>query len=158
MKKIVLLVAVLIANGALAKTTSKTTTKASSVIEVSEAKIFAPLKGTNTTAGYGTVKNLTDQEIELKISKVEPFKAVETHETKEKSGHMAMEKVESFKIPAKASFELKPGGNHIMLFDATREVKAGDELTVQFLVDGKPVDTKFKVETRTENSAHGGHH
>jgi len=119
-----------------------------SAIEVTQAKIFAPMKGASVTAGYAVIKNISTQEVVLKVTKAEPFKAVETHETKEKAGKMAMEKVASFKIPALGSLELKPGGNHIMLFDATREVKAGETLVVRMEVDGKPVDVPFKVESR----------
>lgn len=154
MKKIILFLS-LVTSFAVAKE-AKTVTP---VIEVSDAKIFAPLKGTNATAGYGLVKNLTDKEVVLKISKAEPFKAVEAHETKEKSGKMTMEKVESFKISPQGSLELKQGGHHIMLFDASRELKVGEELTVQFSVNGKNVNTKFKVESRVEAAdPHAGHH
>lgn len=128
-----------------------------SVVEISGAKIFAPMKGSNTTAGYGVIKNTSNKEIVLKVIKADPFKAIETHETKEKAGKMAMEKVASFKVPAMGSLELKPGGNHIMLFDATREVKAGEEVVVQFDIDGKTVDLKFKVENRAETNPHAHH-
>lgn len=127
------------------------------VVEFTGAKIFAPMKGSNTTAGYGVIKNISDKEVVLKIAKANPFKAVETHETTEKSGKMAMVKVDSFKIPAKGSLELKPGGNHIMLFDATREVKAGEDVVVQFMVDGKAIESKFKVEIRTDANPHANH-
>lgn len=117
-------------------------------IEVTQAKIFAPMKGASVTAGYAVIKNLSVKEVVLKVTKADPFKAVETHETKEKSGKMAMEKVASFKIPSLGSLELKPGGNHIMLFDATRDVKAGETILIRLDVDGKPVDIPFKVESR----------
>ncbi len=126
----------------------------SPIVDITDAKVFAPMKGSNTTAGYGKIKNLTSKEVNLKILGASPFKAVETHETKEKAGKMTMEKVESFKIPARGTFELKPGGNHIMLFDATREVKSGEELMIDFEVDGQLVKLKFKVESRTEQSGH----
>ena len=128
----------------------------SPTIDITDAKIFAPMKGSNTTAGYGTIKNLSSNEVMVKVIEASPFKAVETHETKEKAGKMGMEKVASFKIPAKGILELKPGGNHIMLFDATREIKAGEELTIGFDVDGKRTNMKFKVESRTE-AAHDHH-
>lgn len=127
------------------------------VIEITQARVFAPMKGSNTTAGYGTIKNLSTKEVIVKVTGASPFKAVEAHETKEKAGKMAMEKVVSFKIPAQGTLELKPGGNHIMLFDATREVKAGEELTIAFDVDGQVVNMKFKVESRTE-AAPTAHH
>lgn len=115
---------------------------------ITEAKIFAPMKGSNTTAGYGKIQNTTSKEIAVKVIKANPFKAVETHETKEVSGKMAMERVDSFKIPARGVFELKPGGNHIMLFDATRPLKVGEEITIELSVDGQPTGLKFKVESR----------
>lgn len=129
----------------------------SATVEVTGAKIFAPMKGSTATAGYAVIKNTSDKEVVLKVVKTEPFKAVETHQTKEKAGKMAMEKVESFKIPAQGSLELKPGGNHIMLFDPNREVKVGEELVVHFDIDGKTVESKFKVESRTEGATPGHH-
>ena len=123
-------------------------------IEITEARVFAPMKGSNTTAGYGKIKNISTKEVILKVTSASPFKAVETHETKEKAGKMAMEKVESFTIPAQGVLELKPGGNHIMLFDASREIKAGEELVIAFDVNGQSVNMKFKVENRTEGAHH----
>lgn len=129
-------------------------------IEITEAKIFAPMKGSNTTAGYGKIKNLSANEVVVKVTAASPFKAVETHETKEKDGKMSMEKVESFKIPARGTFELKPGGNHIMLFDSSREIKPGEELTIGFEVNGQAMQIKFKVENRsgTSQAAPSTHH
>ena len=98
-----------------------------------DARIFVPSKGSVATAGYAVVKNNTEKEVSLIISKAEPFKAVETHMTVEKEGRMAMEKVDKFSVPAKGSLELKQGGNHIMLFEPSREIKVNEEIKVEFL-------------------------
>lgn len=134
---------------------AKQTTK----LTFTDARIFAPLKGSVATAGYAEISNTTDKDVALTISKVAPFKAVETHETIEKDGRMAMVKVEKFVVPAKGKFMLKQGGNHIMLFEPSREVKADEELVVEFMVDGQQQDVKFKVIPRVEKpkSEHSKH-
>ena len=119
-------------------------------LTVSDARIFAPIKGTNATAGYGTLTNSSDKSVKVTLADVSPFKAVELHETSEVDGRMAMKKVNEFVIPAKGSFELKPGGNHIMLFDASRAVKENETLKVVFKVDGKAQELDFKVVPRVK--------
>jgi copper(I)-binding protein len=123
---------------------------------VSEARIFAPLKGTNATAGYGMLKNENAKDVTIIIGKVDGFKVTELHETTEKDGKMKMSKVDEVVIKAKQSFEMKPGGHHIMLFDATREIKEGDTLPVQILVNGKKESYDFKVVPRVQKEE--GHH
>ena len=127
-------------------------------LTLNEGKIFAPLKGSPATAGYGTFVNSTDKDIKLTINKAEPFKAVEMHETLEKDGKMAMEKVETLVVPAKGSLELKPGGNHIMLFDPKRDVKLEENIKVSFKQDGKNKEYTFKVVPRVEASEQHHHH
>nr|BFD68344.1 copper chaperone PCu(A)C [Bdellovibrio sp. HAGR004] len=126
-------------------------------LNIIEARIFAPLKGSSATAGYGTFTNTTGKEVAVTIEKVEPFKAVEMHETIEKEGRMAMQKVEKLTIPAKGSVDLKPGGNHIMLFDPIREVKADETLKVTFKVNGKSETYDFKVIPRVKPEGHHHH-
>ena len=127
-------------------------------IELSDARIFAPLKGSNATAGYVTIKNTSKKEVTLTLAKVEPFAAVELHETIEKDGRMSMQKIEKFIIKAGQGLELKPGSNHIMLFDPTKEVKPNDILKVIFLIDGKETSFDFKVISRLEKKEESHHH
>lgn len=123
------------------------------------AKIFAPMKGSNATAGYVTIINNSSENVEISLDKVENFKKAETHETLEKDGRMSMQKVDSFKVLANDKLELKPGGKHIMLFDPTGEIKLSTNLKVHFIVNKKPKVVNFKIVSRTEetSSAHGSH-
>jgi hypothetical protein len=125
-------------------------------IKFEDARIFAPLKGSNATAGYVNIKNDGTEEVTLILKKVEGFKAVETHETLEESGQMMMKKVESFKIAAGSTLELKPGGRHLMLFDPEKTMKEGSRLKVTFSVNGKDETISFKVIARTP-SEHAHH-
>lgn len=125
---------------------------------LSEGKIFLPLKGSPATAGYGTFTNTSDKEVKLVINKAEPFKAVETHQTLEKDGKMAMEKVDTWTVPAKGTLELKQGGNHIMLFDPKRDVKLDETIKVRFKQDGKDKEYSFKVVPRVDSASEHHHH
>ncbi len=123
-------------------------------LKFQDARIFAPMKGSTITAGYVSIQNEGPAEVELSLKKVEKFKAFETHETVEEAGKMAMRKVDSFKIPAKGSLELQPGGKHLMLFDPTEAIKEGSSIKVHFLVNKKEEIVDFKVVSRTESAAH----
>lgn len=129
-----------------------------SSLEVSQARIFVPMKGTNATGGYGVFKNTSKEKITVKIETAEGFKAVELHESLEKDGRMAMQKIESFDIQPGATFELKPGGHHIMLFDATKEMKVAGAVPVTFTVNNKAQTIEFKLEERVKKEEHHHHH
>ncbi len=127
-------------------------------LEVSQARVFVPMKGSNATGGYGVFKNTSKEKITVKIEKADGFKAVELHESLEKDGRMSMQKIASLDIQPGASFELKPGGHHIMLFDSTKAVKAGDVVPVTFKVNNKDQKVDFKFEDRVAKEEHHHHH
>ena len=137
-------------SGAQAATAAKT-------LVFSDARVIAPMAGTNVTAAYGVIKNDTEKDVRLTITEVKPFKAAEVHETFEANGKSGMRKLEQIVIPAHQAFELKPGGNHIMLFDASRIIKVGEKLDVRFMADGKAVTETFKVVARDEKMTDHSH-
>lgn len=132
--------------------------KNEATVEIKDARIFAPLKGSNATAGYGVLVNKTAQPIEVTLEKAEGFKAVELHESLNKNGHMAMQKIEKLTLEAQKSFEMKPGAHHIMLFDATKNFKDGDMVKVSFKVGNKSETHEFKIVPRIEKKDEGHHH
>ncbi|WP_413584193.1 copper chaperone PCu(A)C [Bdellovibrio sp. HCB274] len=133
-------------------------------IEISNPHVFAPIKGTNTTAGFGTIKNTSKSEVTVKIVEAKPFKAVELHESSEKNGRMTMTKMEMYKIQAGQTLELKPGGNHIMLFDATKPVQEKQTIAIKLMVNDKeqtvnfPVISRMSKEAKPEEKKEEGHH
>lgn len=131
---------------------------AKSDLTISEAKILIPLKGTTVTAGYGVLRNDSDQPAILKIKSIKPFKAVELYETFEADGKMGMRKVEQIVVPAHKTFEFKPGAHHIMLFEPTKVVKLNEQLVGEFDQDGKTVTFKFRVSDRKAHSSNKHSH
>jgi len=53
---------------------------------------------------------------------------VEMHITVRDGDVMRMREVKSFEVPAGGSFELKPGGAHLMLVDLKRPLKKGEKV------------------------------
>jgi copper(I)-binding protein len=53
---------------------------------------------------------------------------VEMHVTVREGDVMKMREVQGFDVPARGSFELKPGGAHLMLMDLKRPIKKGEKV------------------------------
>lgn len=122
------------------------------------AKVFMPLKGSVATAGYAKIENLTAAPIDLKIVRATDFKAVELHETMEHGGKATMKKRDVFKIEPKKPFELKQGGHHVMLFDASKSFKAGDRVDITFTANGKEIVVPFEIVPRVASQSKGHSH
>lgn len=142
--KLMTLLTILISLNCGAKEIQKNAQK----LDFKNAIIYTPLQGATATAGYAEVQNLTDKEIHFSVKKAAPFKAVESHQTLEKDGKMAMQKVDNFTVAAKSTFVLKQGGNHIMLFDPEKEVKDGQKILVDFNVDNETQSVEFTTVPR----------
>jgi periplasmic copper chaperone A len=88
-------------------------------ITVTDVWVRQPAEGQTLSAGYGMISNTGDADVTL-IGASVPFDAtIEIHQTlMGDDGVMQMQEVpEGFVIPAGGTFELKPGGPHIMLID-----------------------------------------
>ncbi len=114
--------------------------------------------GRSGSAAYVVIENLgkTDQAVVAASS--DAARALELHEMKMTGGMMRMSQVKEIVVPAGGRVELRPGGLHIMLFDVTRPLKAGDTipLTLAFK-DGTSVKTTAQVRAAEgARDEHGG--
>lgn len=93
------------------------------------------------TGAFGVLKNATDKPVHVTGGASPVADLVELHETvKNASGTMQMQKAQDgFTIPAKGSFELKPGANHIMLIELKAPVKVGDTVEITLTTDAGDV-------------------
>nr|WP_237464771.1 copper chaperone PCu(A)C [Leucobacter luti] len=128
-------------NGAAQETSAAT---AASSFEIVDGWAKA---GDGMTGVFGSLTNSGDSDLTL-TSVASPAAAmVELHETVVSGGSSVMREVDGgFVIPAGGSFELEPGGNHIMFMDLPKPLLAGDEveLTLTF-DDGSTVETSVLV-------------
>ena len=80
---------------------------------------------------FGEICNTTTKT--LKINSISsPYGRVEFHTMYMKNDMMKMKQIENPTIKAGKCFELKPGGNHIMLMNVKKQASAGDK--VSFLI------------------------
>jgi len=95
------------------------------------------------SAAFGILENASDTDITVVSAASDASTMLELHETTQNaSGDMVMqEKNGGFVVPAGGSYELAPGGSHIMMMNLTAPLVAGDEATFTLtLADGSTYD------------------
>lgn len=102
-------------------------------IEVSEIYVKQTPPNAKNTAIFLKIKNNTAQNIALVDAECDLSEYTEIHTILREGDKMTMIKVPDLTINANSSLELKPGGDHIMLFDlkkpVTKDSKANLTLT-----------------------------
>lgn len=105
---------------------------------------------TGMTGGFGTLKNTGTAPLTV-VSATSPAAAMmELHETVSNGsgGTVMRAKQGGFVVPAGASVELKPGGNHVMFMNLTAALKSGTTTTYTLtLGDGSTVAVTAPVRT-----------
>jgi len=99
-------------------------------IEVENAWSRATAPGAKVAAGYLVLRNKGATPDRLVGATTPAARKVETHVTVRDGDVMRMREVPGYEIPAGASFELKPGGPHLMFMDVTRPFKEGESVPV----------------------------
>jgi copper(I)-binding protein len=114
-------------------------------IERPWARATAP--GAQVAGGYLVIRNQGPAADRL-VSASSPAAAkVELHVHINDNGVMKMREVQGYDVPAKGSFELKPGGAHLMFVDIKRPFKEGEKL---------PVNLKFEKAGEVRAEFHVG--
>ena len=83
--------------------------------------------GAKVGAGFMTLKNAGNADRVVGASSPVAGR-VEMHVTVREGDVMRMREVKGFDVPASGSFELKPGGAHLMLMDLKRALKKGEKV------------------------------
>jgi copper(I)-binding protein len=107
-------------------------------LSVSDAWVRQPAEGQTRSAAYGTIANNGDADVTLVGGSVSIDATVEIHETlMGDDGVMQMqEREDGFVIPAGGTFELEPGGPHIMMLDIDPADVVGDIDVTMVFADG----------------------
>lgn len=92
--------------------------------------------GDGMTGVFGSIVNDGDTDLTLVRAESPAAGMIELHETVTTGGAATMREVDGgFTIPAGGSFELEPGGNHIMFMDMPEALLAGDEVPLTLTFD-----------------------
>jgi protein SCO1/2 len=99
-----------------------TTETSVSKLSLSNAWARTPPPGSTTIAGYMTISNNSDQDIQISGVTAPDFRMAMIHESVLKNGISKMQHLDYVIIPAGGSIELKPNGLHLMLMGAEETI------------------------------------
>jgi copper(I)-binding protein len=108
------------------------------------ARAMAP--GASVAGGYMVIRNAGAAADRLLSASSPAAGKVELHVHLNDNGVMKMREVPAYDVPAKGSFELKPGGAHLMFMDIKRPFKEGEKVPVKLKFErAGEVSTEFQV-------------
>lgn len=114
-------------------------------VEKPWARATAP--GAQVAGGYMTLRNSGATADRLVGASSPAAGRVELHVHIQEGDVMKMRQVPAYDVPASGTFELKPGGAHLMFFNIVRPFKEGDRI---------PVKLKFEKAGETSVEFHVG--
>jgi periplasmic copper chaperone A len=109
------------------------------------AKVKRPIDG-RPTAGYLIIENGGPTPETITGVSSPDFARVELHDHVKDGAMMKMVKLDSAEVPGNSQLQFMPGGKHLMLFDAKRDLANGDSVKVTFTFSNSgPIETNFVV-------------
>jgi periplasmic copper chaperone A len=91
--------------------------------------------------GYMTINNPGTDAIDIINATSDSYSSIEFHETLHEDGMAKMIRHDSLHIPAHGSIQLKRGGKHLMLFNPTTVLKAGDRVSITLTTENNTSST-----------------
>lgn len=113
---------------------------------VEEPWILEAPAGTNAMAGYGVLRNGTDDTVSVTGVDSPAFARAHLHESRIEDGNARMAPVDSLTLPPGGRAVMRPGGLHLMLMSPHDSLEVGDRVNVRFhSADGGTVVAEFPV-------------
>jgi len=135
---------------------SLVSTSVFSQIEVENTWSRATPPGAKVAAGYVILRNKAAAPDRLVGASSTAAARVETHVMEMQGQIMRMREVKGYDVPAKGSFELKPGGPHLMFVDIKRPFKEGEKVPVVLrFQNGGEIKADFEVRGLGASKTHG---
>lgn len=101
-------------------------------IDIADVRIIAAMPGSSAGVAYLSIRNNSDNAIEINAIRSPQFERVEIHETTiDAQGVARMTQLEQLAIPAGDTAEFRAGGMHLMLIDAKPDTAAGTPVTLE---------------------------
>lgn len=115
-------------------------------VTIEKPWVRATAAGAKVGGGYLTIRN-SGVAADRLVGASSPVAArVELHVHLKEGEVMKMREVRAFDIPAQGSFELRPGGAHLMFMDLRQPFKEGERVAVMLKFEGAgEVRTEFHV-------------
>ena len=105
--------------------------------------------GMKMTAGFGTLRNVTDEPVELVAFDCDVFEDVSLHLTEKVDGMSSMREIDSYALQPGEALSMEPGGYHLMLMGPLTNMAAGIIVTLDVTAaDGRVFRYDVRVEKR----------
>ncbi|MGQ0654403.1 MAG: copper chaperone PCu(A)C [Betaproteobacteria bacterium] len=118
-------------------------------VEKPWARATAP--GAKVAAGYMLIRNQGTADRLVGASSSEAAARVELHVHIHEGGVVKMREVAGYDVPAGGSFELKPGGAHLMFMQIKRPFREGEKIPVRLRFEkAGEVSAEFHVGRLTQ--------
>nr|WP_321313395.1 copper chaperone PCu(A)C [uncultured Campylobacter sp.] len=115
-------------------------------VEIDGAYARASIPNVPNSAAFFVIKNNSDKDIAITSANSDIAEKNELHTHIKENQMLKMIKIEKLVVPAKSSLELKSGGDHVMLIGLKKELKAGDEISLELsFSDGDKKSIKMPV-------------
>ena len=115
-------------------------------VEIDGAYARASIPNVPNSAAFFVIKNNSDKDIAITSANSDIAEKNELHTHIKENKMMKMIKIEKLVVPAKSSLELKSGGDHVMLMGLKKELKVGDEISLELsFSDGDKKKIKVPV-------------
>lgn len=115
-------------------------------VEIDGAYARASIPNVPNSAAFFVIKNNSDKDIAITSANSDIAEKNELHTHIKENQMLKMIKIEKLVVPAKSSLELKSGGDHIMLMGLKKELKVGDEISLELsFSDGDKKSIKVPV-------------
>ena len=115
-------------------------------VEIDGAYARASIPNVPNSAAFFVIKNNSDKDIAITSANSDIAEKNELHTHIKENQMMKMIKIEKLVVPAKSSLELKSGGDHVMLMGLKKELKVGDEISLELsFSDGDKKSIKVPV-------------
>lgn len=115
-------------------------------VEIDGAYARASIPNVPNSAAFFVIKNNSDKDIAITSANSDIAEKNELHTHIKENEMMKMIKIEKLVVPAKSSLELKSGGDHVMLMGLKKELKVGDEISLELsFSDGDKKSIKVPV-------------
>ena len=129
---------------ALASLLTVASLAAQAEVTVKDAWVRGTVKGQTASGAFMTMTSSEDAKVVAVASPA--AKLAELHVTRNDSGMMVMEHVESLALPRGKAVEFRPGGHHVMLMGLAKPLSDGDTVALTFTIeDAKGRRTKLEV-------------
>ena len=109
--------------------------------------------GAKVAVGYMEIRNRGAQPDRLLSASSAVAKRVEMHVTQREGEVLKMRQVESFEIPARERYALRPGGAHLMLVDVVQPLEKGQRFMMKLRFE-RAGELEIELEVQERGSRH----